>query len=62
MFINFSMKIVKRILLLLLVAALAYAVRYAWFAAPILTGYGAKAPGLSNDQERDECLISTLPH
>ncbi|HLT72495.1 MAG TPA: serine hydrolase [Cyclobacteriaceae bacterium] len=37
------MKVVKRILLLSLLAILAYAVRYAWLAGPILTGYGAKA-------------------
>src|SRR5690606_9007648 len=40
---TFSMKVVKRILLLLLLALLAYAVRYAWLAGPILTGSGAKA-------------------
>lgn len=37
------MKIVKRVLLLSLIVALAYAISYAWRAAPILTGYGAKA-------------------
>lgn len=37
------MKIVKRILLLSVAALLAYAIRYAWLAGPILTGYGAKA-------------------
>lgn len=36
------MKIIKRILLLLVLAGLAFAVRYGWLAGPILTGYGAK--------------------
>ena len=36
------MKIIKRILLLLVLAALVFALRYAWLAGPILTGYGAK--------------------
>jgi hypothetical protein len=35
-------KIIKRSLLLLLLFALAYAVHYAWFAFPIISGYSAK--------------------